>query len=374
MLTAYTARHLASDEGSLARSLRRRGREVWPLLRRDADLGQAVTVQRAPLDHPAQAARWRAAEPVFLPDVLGDVAAAWGDEVTACLQMFDRLRDQESEFLDELEVRLHDDDWLRYAGSTVDKDDPREVERCFVDAEVDGAAVATDLWAKLAWITEDTTDRSLRIRFSNGLDQLEEWMTTSDHTASWVDRFALHAFPECRAVLACAALRGRLDALVGQPHRLSERIVYNNAPNGGAAFHHDAEPGQLGVVFSQLEGRTAWFTLSKRRLAALLATYGWSSQRDAMAALTEACDPTLLDVLNRDAGFARLLAANGALFVLRAGDAILLPSHGVDDVAWHSVLAVGDQPSLAHSYGMFARRDDYDPGGDPWLEGADCLG
>ena len=63
---------------------------------------------------------------------------------------------------------------------------------------------------------------------------------------------------------------------------------------------------------------------------------------------------------------ARLLAANGALFVLRAGDAILLPSHGVDDVAWHSVLAVGDQPSLAHSYGMFARRDDYDPGGDPW--------
>ena len=374
MLTAYTARHLAAEEDTLARSLRQRGREVWPLVRRDAHLGQVVTVQRDPLDHRAQAALWRAAEPLFFPGVLGDVDARWGREIGACLQMFDRLRGDESEFLDELEARLHDDDWLRYAGSTVDQDDPREIERCFVDAEVDGAPVAEDLWAKLAWITEDATDRSLRIRFSNGLDQLEEWMTTSDHTASWVDRFALHAFPECRAVLACAALRERLDHLVAQPHRLSERIVYNNAPNGGAAFHHDAEPGQLGVVFSQLEGRTAWFTLSKRRLAALLASYGWGSQRAAMAALDEASDPALLNVLNRDADFARLLAANGALFVLRAGDAIVLPSHGVDDVAWHSVLAVGDRPSLAHSYGIFPRRDDYDPGGDPWLRDVACIG
>ena len=93
-----------------------------------------------------------------------------------------------------------------------------------------------------------------------------------------------------------------------------------------------------------------------------------------MAALDEASDPALLDVLNRDADFARLLAANGALFVLRAGDAIVLPSHGVDDVAWHSVLAIGDRPSLAHSYGIFPRRDDYDPGGDPWLRDDACIG
>ena len=368
MLHAYAARHLASGEVELARSLRARGREVWLLRRRDAELGFAVTVARElPSDRDA-AARWQRAEPVFLPGVLGDVAGRWRGEVEAALQMFARLRAEQSEFLDELEARLHDDDWLRYAGSTVDQDDPREIERCFVDAEVDGEAVATDLWAKLAWITEDAADSSLRVRFSNGLDQLEEWMTTSDHTASWVDRFALHAFPECRAVLACAPLRERLDRLVARPHRLSERIVYNNAPNGGAVFHHDAEPGQLGVVFSQLEGRTAWFTLPKRRLAELLVRVGWRDRRAAMEALDEACDPDLLEQLNRDPGFARLLAAHGALFVLQAGDAILLPSHGVDDVAWHSVLAVGDQPSLAHSYGVFGRADDYDVGGDPWLQ------
>lgn len=100
MLTAYTARHLTANEDALARSLRQRGREVWPLLRRDADLGQVVTVQRAPLDHGTQAARWRAAEPVFLPGALGDVGARWGGEIAACLQMFDRLRGDESEFLD----------------------------------------------------------------------------------------------------------------------------------------------------------------------------------------------------------------------------------------------------------------------------------
>ena len=46
MLHAYAARHLASGEVELARSLRARGREVWPLRRRDAELGFAVTVAR----------------------------------------------------------------------------------------------------------------------------------------------------------------------------------------------------------------------------------------------------------------------------------------------------------------------------------------
>ena len=367
MLAAYAARHLASADEGLAASLQARGREVWPLRRRGAALGHAVTVSRAPLSLRAEAERWRAAEPVFLPGVLGDLEAAWGEQIRSGLEMFDRLRAGDSELLDELEDRLRDDDWLRYAGSTVDRDDPRELERVFVDAEVEGQAVATDLWAKLAWIAEDETDRSLRIRFSNGLDQLEEWMTTSDHTASWVDRFALHAFPECRAILGCASLRRRLDRLIARPHRLSERILYNNAPGGGAVFHHDAEPGQLGVVFSQLQGRTAWFTLSKRRLARLLVDFGWQDERAGMQALDRASDADLLDLLNRDEGFARALAAHGALFVLRAGDAVLLPSHGPDDVAWHSVVAIGDRPSLAHSYGLFARRDDYDVGGDPWL-------
>lgn len=363
----HSARHLNSRAHDVAQSLQARGREVWPLVRRNADLGHVVSVHRELPDLRTETACWRAGEPIFLPAILGDAIERFAPQIEASLRMFDRLR-ADGEFLPEIDARLADDQNFRYAGSTVDQEDPREVERLFVDAEIDGEVQAEDLWAKLAWITaEDPTDESLRIRFSNGLDQLEEWMLTSDLTASWVDKFAQSAFPECEAVLMCKPLRERLDRLIGRPHRLSERIVYNNAPNGGAIFHHDAEPSQLGVVFTQLEGRTAWFTLGKRRLAKLLVKCGQRNHHRAMAALNAADDQDLLELINRDADFAALLAAHGALFLLQAGDSILLPTAGFDDTAWHSVLAVGETPSLAHSYGIFGRADDYLLAGDPWL-------
>ncbi|MBX3461751.1 MAG: hypothetical protein KF830_01155 [Planctomycetes bacterium] len=362
----HYARHLAAGAHPVARALRRRGREVWPLRRRGADLGYAVPVHRRPPDLRQALARWQRSEAVFLPGMLGDGPARHGEAIAASLRMFDRLR-RGGSFLDELDRRLRDDADLRYAGSTADRNDRREIERVFVDAMPGGERVASDLWAKLTWIADDASDRSLRIRFSAGLEQLEEWMQATDLTAGWVDQFAARAFPEGAAILGCEPLRRLLQALLDRPHRLSERIVYNNAPDGGAVFHHDAEPGQLGVVFSQLEGRTGWLAIGKRRLAALLAPDGSArARRQAMAALDRGDDQALWRRLNRDAAFAGLLAAHGALFVLQAGDVILLPSQGIDDVAWHSVTALGRRPSLAHSYGLFPRRDDYPVAADPW--------
>lgn len=362
----HSARHLDSRAHDVARSLRARGREVWPLLRRGADLGQVVTVHRDLPGERAETAAWQQGAPIFLPGILGDGIGPVQPAIDSALEMFARLRDG-GDFLDELEMRIGDDDNLRYAGSTVDQDDPREVERVFVNAEVDDAVIAEDLWAKLAWIATDDSDSSLRIRFSNGLDQQEEWLTTSNHTASWVDQFALRAFPECHAILSCEPLRKRLDRLIARPYRLSERIIYNNAPNGGAVFHHDAEPSQLGVVFTQLEGRTAWFSMAKPRLARLLVKFGLPGFRGAIKAMDAGDDEAVHEILNRDAEFAALLAAHGGLFLLRAGDSILLPTPSFDNAAWHSVLAVGDRPSLAHSYGIFGRAEDYDQAGDPWL-------
>lgn len=361
----YAARHLPPDAATLVAALRARGREVWPLRRRGADLGHAVVVGRAIPTAAVAQQRWREAEPVFLPGVLGAGPRRHAAAIAASLSMFARLR-RGAALVDELERRLADDPDLRYAGSTIDRSDRRELERVFVDAAPGGRTVASDLWAKLAWIADDDSDRSLRIRFSAGAEQLEDWLAASDRTAGWVDLFAQRAFPECAAILACAPLRSRLDALLRRRYRLSERILYNNAPGGGAVFHHDAEPGQLGVCFSQLEGRTAWLAIAKRRLAALLARAGHCrSARQAMAALDRQ-DEALWRVLNRDAAFTALLAAHGALFVLEAGDCILLPSHGIDDVAWHSVIALGRRPSLAHSYGLFAAQADYPVAADPW--------
>jgi len=363
----FAARHLALADAALVRPLRARGRFVHALRRRGAELGFAVELDRTPPTDDEAKRRWRAGEPVFLPGVLGDAPARHAPAIRSCLSMFDRLR-AGGRFVDELERRLHDDPDLRYAGSTVDRDDPREVERVFVDACPAGEPPAVDLWAKLAWIANDEDDRSLRIRFSAGREQIEEWMAASDHTAGWVDLFAARAFPECAAILQCRTLRRQLDRLLARPHRLSERILYNNAPGGGAVFHHDAEPGQLGVCFSQLQGSTAWLSLGKRRLAALLVRVDFArSHHLAMEALDRTDDERLWRLLNRDAAFTAQIAAHGGLFVLHAGDSILLPSHGIDDVAWHSVMALGQRPSLAHSYGLFPRAADYPVAADPAL-------
>jgi len=347
------ARHLAPGAHATVRALRARGRAVWPLRRRGADLGFAVeTVRKAPTLEEARR-RWADAEAVFLPGMLAPRLAAAAPHVRSCLAMFDRLR-KGARFLDELDRRLAGTNQFVYAGSTVDRQDAREVERVFVDAEEDGNVVASDLWAKLAWIADDDTDRSLRIRFSHGLEQLEDWMQGGDEIARWSDRFATEAFPECNVVAGSSELLGLLEQLVPRPHRLSERIVYNNAPDGGAVFHHDAEPGQLGVAFNQLEGRTAWLAVSKPRLALALVRHGWAKDVPAgMAALEREDDRPLWHLLNRDAAFTGRLAAMGCLFVLEAGDTILLPSHGIDHATWHSVLALGTKPSLAHSYGIF---------------------
>lgn len=354
-----TARHLPAGATALARRLRARGRTVLPLQRRGANLGFVVplpSARRRPRD---ASTRWRDGEAVFLPGILGDGPRRHADQIAASIAMFDRFR-RGARFLDEVERRLVADNDLRYAGSTVDKSDPREIERVFIDAEPDGQVVATDLWAKLTWLANDESDVSLRIRFSHGKEQLEEWMRGTDLAAGWVDILAYRMFPECMAVLRCRPLLRLLAELLQRPHRLSERIVYNNAPDGGAVFHHDAEPGQLGVVFSQLEGRTAWLALAKRRLAQLLVQRGGAKTPvQAMNRLDGGDDRALWTMLNRDAAFTGHLAAHGALFVLQAGDAILLPSHGIDDVTWHSVIALGEHASLAHSYGIFPRQPDY---------------
>lgn len=365
-----TARHLRPGANDVAAALRRRHREVWPLRRRGADLGFAVPITRE-LPSQSQATRiWRDAEPVFLPGMLGNAPARHTTAIARTLRMFDRLR-QGSPLLAEFEQRIGSDPDLRYSGSTEGcppGGDAREIERVFVEAVPGGQRVAKDLWAMLAWLANDESDLSLRIRFSNGADGLEQWMMATNRTAGWVDQFAARAFPEAAAILTCRPLRTLLQHLLVRPYRLSERIVYNNAPDGGAVFHHDAEPGQLGVVFSQLEGHTAWLAIGKRRLADLLARRRHlPNARAAMAALDQGPEAALWRVLNRDAGFTAELAARGALFVLRAGDCILLPSHGQDDVAWHSVLALGPRASLAHSYGIFAREDDYPLDADPWL-------
>ena len=84
----------------------------------------------------------------------------------------------------------------------------------------------------------------------------------------------MSATRRCAALTGCDPLVKGVADLAGTPVRFSERIVYSNSPGGGAVFHHDSEPDQVGVVYGQLAGETAWLALPKRELAAAVAAHG----------------------------------------------------------------------------------------------------
>ena len=105
------------------------------------------------------------------------------------------------------------------------------------------------------------------------------------------------------------------------------------------------------MLFTQFAGSTAWLTLPKRVLAAHVAAHGGLPMRGLLARM-ERRDDRLERLINHVPAFTRRLVADGWLFVLRAGDAILLPSPGPDDVVWHSVFTVGRGANWALSVGF----------------------
>jgi hypothetical protein len=307
--------------------------------------------------------RWRADEPLVVRGASRAGVRRASRDIVRSLALFEALRGGASFEL--LAARRLARAPFRPAGVTIDLGDTREIEKLFVDAlSASGRAVARDLYAKLSWIAHDERDTSLRVRFSFGAEALLDWQKET-RRARWSDAFARALFPECRVIDENRALLALVEHMVGRRVRLSERIIYNHAPGGGATFHHDDEPRQLGVVFTQLQGATAWFALPKRRLAEHVAATARTAAlrqragtpRKALRALDDTSDPLLGKLLNATPSFTRRLVEHGEFYVLRAGDSILLPSHGPDDVCWHAVFALGAQASLAHSYGVFPLRD-----------------
>jgi len=306
--------------------------------------------------------RWAAAQPIHLPGALARRLGRHARAIRASLALFERLS-RGADFQDELWARLERSKTFAPAGTTRDLGDAREIEKVFADARERGRRSVRDLYAKLSWISVDERDVSLRIRFSFGAEQLLDWQKET-RRAPWADRLAEAVFPECAVLSGHTGLVGLVEAACGRRVRFSERIVYNNAPGGGAVFHHDVEPFQLGVLYGQLAGETGWLALPRRELSAELAGFVRGSPlarrartaRQALRWLDGEGDADLLRLLNHTPAFTRRLVERGDFVRLRAGDALLLPSPGPDDVCWHSVFALGRGPSLAHSYGIFGLR------------------
>ncbi|MEZ5063540.1 MAG: hypothetical protein R3B81_02345 [bacterium] len=302
---------------------------------------------------------WAEAAPLHLPGALGP-AADWQLAVRRTSRLFTRLLD-DADFEADVARRLADRPEWELAGASVDLSDPREIVKVHVDRRKGTRFDARDLWAKASWISHDPRDVSLRIRFSFGSEYHDDWQHDPKRARA-ADDLAEAVFPECARLARNPALDALLRKLTGRRVRLSERIVFANAPGGGARFHHDAEPDQLGVAYGQMEGRTAWLAVPKRELAVLAGRVArgplarsFATERRALAALDRE-DDALRRLLDSTPRLTRTLAEHGRLHVLRPGDVLLLPSRGADEAAWHSVFALGDRPSLAHSYGIFAAR------------------
>jgi len=279
----------------------------YRLRRRGVDHGFVTPVPRA--------TSWEAAEPVPIPGIVPV------PHVARVLRLLDRLRAGED--LAPLLPRA-----IRVAGTSQNVADPLEIQKVHV---------AGDLYIKVNWLSIHPGDGSLRLRIGYGAEILDDWKD-DPAAARASERLFDAVFPASRAVTRNPRLLAEIGRRIGGAPRFVQRILYSNSPGGGALFHHDFVPGQAGVVYAQLAGSTGWLTLPKREL-----------ERRARVDLESKRGDRLI---NRTGAFTRRLAADGWFFVLRPGDAILLPSFGWDDVAWHSVFTLGSAKNVALSFGI----------------------
>ncbi len=344
--------------------------EAFPLERRGYRVGWICPFPggRGANEPPAQ--RWRNQYAIHLPGLLRE--AIDPDRLTRTEGWVEGvLMEEEWEGLlakGGVSDRLADD--FTWAATIFDDTDPQAIARLDFEAR-DGCEV----WMKASWLSLYEEDASLRFRFSHGLDRYEDVAADlSRQLAS--NALCEHFFPEARWLTENAALRNHLNTLIDATPLFVERIVYFNAPRGGAQFHQDVERGHEGVVYAQLSGETFWFALPKGELVTHLQTLLTDAETvderqrllgeaEARRLATQAADAEalhrLLDdpaedalhvFLNQSPSLAARLVETGAAYHLRPGDCLLLPQRDLEHCCWHSVFTVGEFIGQALSFAV----------------------
>ncbi|MDX8382611.1 MAG: hypothetical protein R8M45_00940, partial [Ghiorsea sp.] len=236
--------------------------------------------------------------------------------------------------------------------------------------------IAEELWCKGSWLSFHDDDASLRFRFSWGMEGYEDVSADADKQA-WAGTLCDVLFPESAVITQNETILSTLEGILGKKPSFVERIVYFNAPNGGAQMHHDVERGHAGVVFAQLSGSTFWLAIAKPKLMdALISFVADQAQQQAIAdvlpnqqdqvSLSKLCqqreqlsdymeepDHELVEaVVDRCPAFVALLVKAGYSHTLLAGDVLLLPQRDLDHCVWHSVFTLGDKPGEALSFAV----------------------
>jgi hypothetical protein len=369
------------DEPDFLREVERRARRRIALRRRGVDHGTLVALDPAGLVGPrprrrrravVAEQRWRAAQPVLLS---GAVSAPRG--------LDERARSMHARLLaGELAA------WLRAAGvdlaaADASRFDPeRDIARCVVDPR-HGA----DQWVKAGRLSRHPGDHSLRVRFSFGAEETDD-ASRDEARHHQTAVLAQRLLPGADALFAAREGGTPLEhaaRCAGVPLYATQGIGYWNAPNGGARFHHDAfdedvQGGQRGVMFWQATGHTLWLALSIEDLAARVremvewlvegeldwvrADLGLGAAELARLVDVTAARGVLLrelalpgcgalgPLVDRGPEFTALLADAGHAILLSAGDVLLLPNHGLERTAMHSVFHGGGPVAYGLSWGL----------------------
>ncbi len=363
------------DDPQYLRLLRKRAGRIVALSRFGRPLLSVAELppRRSPADarEAAWLRRWRSARPVVLP---GWAARLVGRESGSIKEISGLLRDLRKprslkKFLDSRALETEH--------VTLQDDPERDLEKYFI-GEADEHPRA---WIKSATLTSPTTNLSGRIRFSFGVEGDDD--ASSDRIAhTRVSTIARHCLPFADKLARSRAHMALLERLSGGEVLLTQHIAYWNSPQGGALLHHDSfhEPArtrQRGVCYVQLGGATVWLALSTRDLVRHTGEFVSALEAGAAPWIVDehfgdersfariarrsrekkwlAAELTLpgcgvfASFVNYSPEFLGSLADAGHMWLLEAGDAILLPNFGHQRTALHAVWCASNKPGAALS-------------------------
>ncbi|MCS5551189.1 MAG: hypothetical protein NZ811_06695 [Gammaproteobacteria bacterium] len=264
---------------------------------------------------------------------------------------------------------------FQYLGSVFNEGDRQEIEMVTFDVMDGDNIIAEDLWLKASWLSFNEDDASLRFRFSFGID-LEEDVAADPYRQQLGGELTDAVFPESAIITNNVELEQKLKKILGSEGvSFVERIIYFNAPNGGAYLHHDLERGHAGVVFAQLTGSTFWLALPKETLIEEIIhfsqTHSWpdsltqemKSEMDKLAnnrsqlcaQLDSFSNDSLVHLINETEAFVQFLISRGHSATLEPGDVLLLPQATEETCCWHSVFCLGEEMGQALSFAIRAK-------------------
>ncbi|MDQ6965148.1 MAG: hypothetical protein Q9M13_09545 [Mariprofundales bacterium] len=333
-----------------------------PLRRRGRELGWITTTAASSKSYGEYRQQWQQLQAVLLPGIIRDNLQSVESHTARSLQWMSAIVEgtPPSQLLDSTPDHATPPLQFDLTAISTEEHDQQAIEKLYFQGYSGSDEPLGEVWCKISWLSFHDSDASLRFRFSFGTEGVE---SVADNPPQQQLAAALcqQLFPEAVAITENPHLLSLLHTIVDiEPISFVERIIYFNAPNGGALFHHDVEPGHIGVIYAQMTGRSYWLALSKQQLIAEIRRFVNQQKieltcTDLADELNRAEHPELEEIIDHNPHFIRQLVERGFGYTLHAGDAILLAQTSDEEAVWHSVFCLGDEPGEGMSFAMRQR-------------------